>query len=118
MTDRAVPPRPLPPPLAFDDPPCSVCGEGTHLEDGAYTCDRCGASWDAFTAADEPGGWDGDETEQCPSQMRPYADQYRRLPESMRGRTYRCALTVGHDKRHLHPEWQRGWTNAEAVPDA
>jgi hypothetical protein len=107
--------RPLPPRLEFADPPCSICGEDTDLGDGAYYCTRCDASWDAETADQKEGEWDDTNASQCASEMRPYADgRWKMLPEAMRECTYRCVLDAGHRKRHLHPDWQRGWVNHEA----
>lgn len=111
--------RPLPPPLDFPYPPCSVCGEDTTFEEVFY-CAPCGASWDEHGAPE--GEWEDPAAEQCPSTHRPWAgEKYANIP-ILREKVYRCALELGHAeaergaKRHIHPEWQDGWTDAEAAP--
>lgn len=111
--------RPLPPPLDFPYPPCSICGEECHLTDDTFTCPACGASWPTVGAPE--GEWtDNPDAAQCPSTYRPWADaKYAGIP-ILHFQTYRCALDYGHadaDRgagRHVHPEWQDGWTDKEA----
>lgn len=111
--------RPLPPPLEFATPPCSICGKSTEYEDGSFYCYDCLACWPSEGAPE--GEWYEDPgrlLDQCPSVMRPWADSviYQRL----RDRSYRCVLDAGHlegergTDRHRHPEWSEGWTDKQA----
>lgn len=112
--------RPLPPPLEFPYPPCSICGEDVQLEDNSFFCAPCGASWPTEGAPE--GEWDDyPAAEQCPSEYRPWADEkYANIP-ILREKVYRCALDVGHIEadrgagKHMHPEWQDGWTDKESA---
>jgi hypothetical protein len=114
--------RPLPPPLEFPIPPCSICGEECQLDENFY-CPMCGATWPTEGAPE--GEWnDEPKADQCPSEHRPWAaEKYANIP-ILRAKVYRCVLDAGHADagrgadRHLHPEWQDGWTDAEAVRDA
>lgn len=111
--------RPLPPPLDFPYPPCSICGNDTSYEEGFY-CAPCGASWPSEGAPE--GEWDEEpNAEQCPSEHRPWAaEKYAGMP-ALHQMVYRCSLDAGHADagrgadRHVHPDWQDGWTDTEAV---
>jgi len=108
--------RPLPPPLDFPYPPCSICGEECLLESGFY-CPMCGASWPT-TGAPE-GDWEEPAAERCPSTIRPWVSN--RFYPSLQGLVYRCVLDVGHTEaergaeRHRHPDYSDGWTGDEEV---
>lgn len=114
--------RPLPPPLDFPYPPCSICGEECQLEDNSFRCAPCGASWPTDGAPE--GDWDEPKAQPCMSTYRPWAAQrYADMP-ILHQQVYRCALEAGHvaaergAAKHVDPEWRDGWTDKEAMPDA
>ena len=107
--------RPLPPPLEFRTPDCSICGEETVFEEGFY-CENCQAAWDEHGAPE--GEWYEDpkrEAEQCPSIHRPYPDNAN---ERLAAIEYHCVLELGHADRdvplHQAPDSWGGWKDSEA----
>ena len=99
--------RPMPPPLEPRCPPCSICGEDTHYEDG-FICEPCGAAWDSENYNHDAGEWIDGET-QCPWALAYWRDsaEYPHLRDIV----YRCLLTDGHEGKHQHPDFIGGWTS-------
>jgi hypothetical protein len=117
VTENTTPKRPVPPPLAFVPPNCSICGEETRVEDGYY-CDNCEATWDYDGAPD--GAWIELDAEQCPSIHKPYPNDTN---ERLAAIEYRCLLEADHANRgvdtHQHPQSWDGWKDPEpSVADA
>lgn len=108
--------RPLPPPLEFPYPPCSICGEECQLE-GSWYCPACGADWPTEGAHLYDGTWDEPKAEQCTSVIRPWDDS-ERFPD-LKDIEYRCILDEGHlhagrgSELHQHPEWYDGWKDTD-----
>lgn len=94
--------RPAPPPLEFETPPCSVCGEGTEHDDGSFLCANCGASW---SSVGESGEWEEPNAKQCSAQSQQPWD------------TYRCYRAAGHSGDHEHPDTSH-WYEWEVPADA
>lgn len=76
--------RPAPPPLEYDLPPCSLCGQHVECDGDYFTCPRCGCFWPETTAHVYDGKWDDPDLKQCGATK--VADD----------RTYRCSLTQDH----------------------
>lgn len=110
--------RPAPPPLEYEPPMCSICGEQTEVEDGVLHCKSCAATWDIDAYhLDGYSSWDDSAGRQCTAAIAPWAHQRDAYPHIADAR-YRCLLAVGHDGKHRHPEYYDGWTDAAtgAIP--
>jgi hypothetical protein len=106
MSDTETTQRPSPPPLEFEPPRCSVCGEQTVVEYNQLNCPDCEVSWPADGYHLHDGSWDhGDDAEQCPSVVTD--DRYGE---------HRCWLTARHLGEHRNPDGS--WTNEQAQAPA
>lgn len=94
---EGLPPRPAPPLLEFETPPCSICGEPTEYSDTTFRCDDCGCQWPRSTAHLYAGTWDDLTADQCPDVA---AVQYAEgEPEY-----HQCIRTAGHAGDHINPD--------------
>lgn len=89
--------RATPPELEFPTPPCSICGEGTHWDEG-FRCDPCGASWND---AGQDGLWDEPNARRCTATSKPF-DRPGLAPEheGIRHHISHCTLAADHDGEH------------------
>lgn len=116
-------PRPLPPPLEFPYPPCSICGTECELHDNSFYCIACDAGWPT-EGAPEGYWWVNDETEQCPSTYRPWKAQEYAYLGLLCETVHRCILEAGHldagrgADKHMHPGWADGWTDKDAEAES
>lgn len=103
---EGLPPRPAPPILEFEPPPCSICGEATEYTDKTFRCEGCRCTWRRDTAHLHPGTWDDPTADQCPDTI---AEQYADGDIE----PYQCMRTAGHEGDHIHPEAGE-WTDGGA----
>jgi hypothetical protein len=96
--------RPLPPPLEFPFPPCSVCGEDCDHDGASFCCLNCNCSWPSKSPHLDEGEWDEDDEEQCDATDQPYLNSEHK---SVKEKTFRCIRTKGHGGEHSDPT---GWT--------
>lgn len=93
--------RPLPPPLEFETPPCSVCGTFTEYAEQRFRCPDCGCSWGRSGAHLHEGRWDDRSAQQCPDVLSAEeGSAVARQPDE----AHRCMRTAGHAGDHVHPE--------------
>lgn len=104
--------RPLPPPLEFPPPPCTICGDDCDYDDGWF-CVPCGISWDE-PAHHNNGAWDEPDKPQCTSRWSPYQGLMYDAYPALKATTYRCRRTDGHDGNHVAPDSLQPWTDKEA----
>ncbi|GAB3471895.1 hypothetical protein [Actinophytocola sediminis] len=102
--------RPAPPPLEYQPPRCSLCGNDTCHDGDGWNCENCGASWD--DEGNDDGEWHDPDAELCDATIQPLADN-EFVTEEQRAQVYRCTLDAGHDAdRRLHVS-RDGWTYAK-----
>lgn len=117
MTTTEQPTRPVPPPLEWRCPDCSVCGNETKcVEAGCFECRSCAITW----TSDGEGEWDEPDEERCAETVQPWLDNtWIKDDDERKHKEFRCVLAAGHDEDednltpHANPEmgsvYARGW---------